>query len=475
MSPPRLERLSPEDARILQLETSAIAGHTCKVVLVEAPEGGEAPIGLEELRAHVASRLDRVPRCRQRVARTPLGLAAPAWVDDVEFDVVNHVHAVETRGAVSEERFRRIAGDLMGTRLDHSRPLWRIDLVAPLERGGTGIVMRIHHGMADGISALRMCGDILWDAEPDPPQPEPSGWSPRLDPSGLRLAAEAMTDRAAAAGRALAGAAGSLAHPLRLARSARDAATEAAREPGALLRELSPLHSSSPFDRHIGARRELAFASASLDDLKAIEHAVGERIGRRVTVNDVALAVVAGGLRRWLSGAGGSATALRAQVPVSMHRRDETEDQLSNRDSFLFVDLPVAEPDPVRRLELINAETVERKDRHDADALYGFFHRLSHVGPVYREAMRLAAGPREFSLAISNVPGPREQRYVLGRQVADLHSIAEPADRHALRVSAVSLAGTMHFSLCTDPDSLSGMHRLGRGIERSVDELLELV
>lgn len=477
MSAPRLERLSPEDARILRLETSAIAGHTCKVLVVEA--GPNGPIGLDELRAHVASRLDRVPRCRQRVAFTPFGLAAPAWVDDAGFDIAKHVCGAETSAVVSEERFRRIAGDLMGTRLDHSRPLWRIDLVAPLDRGATGIVVRIHHGMADGISALRLCGDILWDPEPEPESAEPKGdageWSPQAAPSGIRLAAEGLADRVAGAGRGVAGAARGLAHPRRLARSAGEAVREAAREPGALLRELSPLGSSSPFDRHIGSRRELAFADAALDDLKRVEHSVGERIGRKVTVNDVALAVVAGGLRRWLRGEGGPATALRAQVPVSMHRRDETADELSNRDSFLFVDLPVAEPDPIRRLELINAETIERKDLHDADALYGFFHRLSHAGPVYREAMRLAAGPREFSLAVSNVPGPREARYVLGREVTNLHSIAEPADRHVLRVSAVSLAGTMHFALCTDPDALSQTNRLARGIERSLDELLELV
>ncbi|HYU61078.1 MAG TPA: wax ester/triacylglycerol synthase family O-acyltransferase [Solirubrobacterales bacterium] len=468
MSGTRLERLSAEDARILALETTSIAGHTCKVVVVEP--GADGPIELEELRAHVAARLDRAPRCRQRVARVPLGLAPPAWVDDAEFDIARHVCRHETSGVVSEERFRRIAGELMGTRLDHTRPLWRIDLVAPLEGGRAGIVVRIHHAMADGISALRVCEDILWDSAPDPPAVEPAPWSPDPGPSGARLLAAGLADRAAGAARGVAGGARTLARPRRIGAALR----EAAREPGALIRELRPLGAESELDARIGPRRELAFAGAALDDLKRVERAVGERIGRHVTINDVALAAVAGGLRRWLRGAAGAA-GMRAQVPVSMHRRDETADQLSNRDSFLYVDLPVAEPDPLRRLELINAETVERKDLHDADALYAFFHRLSHMGPVYREAMRLAAGPREFSLAISNVPGPREPVFVLGRRVSDLHSIAEPADRHALRVSAVSLAGTMHFSLCTDPDALSDVHRLARGIERSVEELLDRV
>jgi diacylglycerol O-acyltransferase len=467
MSAAPIDRLSPEDARILGLESAAIAGHTCKLAVVEP--GTQGPIELEELRSHVAARLDRAPRCRQRVAFAPLGLAAPAWVDDADFDVARHVVAARADGVVSDERLRRIAGQLMATKLDHTRPLWRLDLVGPLDRGRTGLVLRVHHAMADGISVLRICDDILWDAEPDAAHPEPSEWSPRAGPSGPRLLAGGIARRAWGAGRSVARALGS-ARPRRIAGALRDAA----REPGALLRELRPLRSSSAaLDRHIGPRRELASAVARLEDLKRIEHAAGDHVGRKVTVNDVVLAAVAGGLRRWLRGTGGAAATMRAQVPVSMHGRSETPDQLGNTDSFLFVDLPVAEPDPMRRLELINAETVERKQRQDADALYRFFHGLSHLSPLYREAMRLAAGPREFSLAISNVPGPREPVYVLGRRVAELSSVAEPADRHALRVSAVSLAGEMCIALCADPDALSGLQRLARAIERSVEELLE--
>jgi diacylglycerol O-acyltransferase / wax synthase len=468
---PEINRLAPEDARILRLETSAIAGHTCKVAVVEPGPGGR--ISFDELRAHVEARLDRAPRCRQRVAFTPLGLGAPAWVDDDDFDIADHVVRGEAGGArrpIGYPRFVEHAGELMGTRLDHERPLWRLDVFS-LDQGRTGLVLRIHHAMADGISALRIGEDLLWDSEPDAPAPQPAEWTPEPGPSGLRLAADGVAERAADAGRAVAGAVTSVARPRQLLGSLRDAA----REPGALIRELTPLGSSSPLDRHIGPGRELAFADAALDDLKRIEHAVGDRIGRHVTVNDVAMAVVSGGLRRWLGGRGETGAEMRAQVPVSMHGRSEGPGELSNLDSFIYVDLPLDEDDPVRRLERINEETVDRKLRHDADSLYRFFHGLSHVSPLYREAMRLAAGPREFSLSISNVPGPREAVYVLGGEVSDLHSIAEPADRHALRVSAVSLDGTMHIALCTDPDALTGLGRLAEGIEASVDELLARV
>ena len=125
-----------------------------------------------------------------------------------------------------------------------------------------------------------------------------------------------------------------------------------------------------------------------------------------MTVNDVLLAGVAGGLRRWLAAAGKRLPRLRAQIPVSLHHRDEARSELGNRDSFLNVDLPVSEPDPLTRLELINAETTERKRLGDAEELYDLFHALSRFRHLERAAEHLAGGPREFSLSISNVPGP---------------------------------------------------------------------
>jgi WS/DGAT/MGAT family acyltransferase len=459
------ERLSFDDARILGLETAAIAGHTCKIVVVEpGPERGA--IELEELRDHVEARLGRVRRCRQRVAMVPLRIARPMWVDYAEFDIREHVRPYEHAGEIDRAGLWRIAAELMARRLDHRRPLWRMDLVGPLEGGGSAIVWRIHHCMADGVTATRLGGQILWDTEPDPPPPEPDAWRPEAEPSSLELVASGLGERAGDAGRWIPEAARAAASPRNWASAARTLAEL----PGALVRELTPLRSDSRLDRHIGSRREVAFASQSLERLHAIEKAAGERISAHVTINDVVLAAISGAIREWM-GDDGAGERLRAQIPVSLHHRDEQPDSLGNRDSFLFVDLPVDEPDPVRRVERINAETTVRKAGHDAEALYTFFHAVSRLGPVGDELVKMTSGPREFSLSVSNVPGPRDPIYVLGGRVSELCSIAEPADRHALRVSAISCAGTMQLGVCTDPDALGGLDRLAAGLETAVDDL----
>jgi WS/DGAT/MGAT family acyltransferase len=238
------------------------------------------------------------------------------------------------------------------------------------------------------------------------------------------------------------------------------------RLPAALRRELGGRADRSPLDRPIGAGRELALAAAPLAELRRIGHSRPSP----ATVNDVLLAAVAGALRRWL-GESERLPALRAQVPVSLHHRDPEPGELGNRDSFLNVDLPLDEPDPLARLDRISAETGERKRLGDADELYDLFHalgRLHHLGPLIE---RLAGGPREFSLSISNVPGPSGPISVAGRAVERLGTVAEPAMRHALRISAISCAGTVTISACTDPEALPGVARLAGALEQSFAEL----
>ena len=124
---------------------------------------------------------------------------------------------------------------------------------------------------------------------------------------------------------------------------------------------------------------------------------------------------------------------------------------------------------------MINAETRSRKEHHDPAELYSFFHSLSHVRPLYGVVSGFASGPREFALSVSNVPGPREPVRLLGVNVGELYSVAEPADRHALRASAISLAGRMGFGFCTDPGAVPGVAELADGLDSSLAELLETV
>jgi diacylglycerol O-acyltransferase len=307
---------------------------------------------------------------------------------------------------------------------------------------------------------------LLWDDEDGPDAGSTTAWQVDPEPGATRLLATGVGSRLRDLGGAVSSGARAAVSPTRW----RDTGRDLAALPGTLRRELWPLGADTAFDRRIGGDRELAFTSCSLADLKRIEHSVGGG----ATVNDVVLAMVAGAIRRWLGTHERPMETMRVQIPVSMHHRDEDGDALGNRDSFLFCELPISEPDPRARLEAINAETKDRKEHHDPDELYSFFHSLSHIRPLYKVASGLASGPREFALSVSNVPGPREPVSLLGAHVAELYSVAEPADRHALRASAISLAGRMGLGFCTDPGAVPGVTDLADGLDASLAELLEL-
>jgi diacylglycerol O-acyltransferase / wax synthase len=433
------EPLSQDDAQILRLESPVIKGHTGKVLVIAPGSDGRA-LSVERLRDQVSERMAAFPRLSQRVEEPRLGLGRPAWAEAPEVDLTWHVAEPARADPLADEELRRAVGDLLSERLDHTRPLWRLDAL-PMTGERMALVGRIHHAMADGVSAIRLIAGLLWDPDGGP-APAPS--HPSEQAPGTAPPAPPTPSASAEAGEA----------------------RVLVRLPATLWRELRPGRDTK-LDQHIGPAREVAWTSFPLERLKRIEHGAGEG----TTVNDVVLAVVAGGLRRWLPQAGGVADDLRVQCPVCLHAREEDAGQLGNRDSFMNLDLPISEADPAARLRLINTETSSRKHDHDADALYAFFHALGRFRPLYRGVTRITSGPREFALSVSNVPGPRQRPLILGHAVEQFSSFAEPADRHALRISIVSLGGELAFGLCSDPEAISGLDGLRGALAESIGEL----
>ena len=104
-----------------------------------------------------------------------------------------------------------------------------------------------------------------------------------------------------------------------------------------------------------------------LDLTKQIAHAHDAK------VNDVVLAAVAGGLRELLRPRrAGPGLTLRAMVPISLHR-EQPGQASGNKAGWMIVPLPIGEPDHVRRLQLIAAETAERKHKARPQVGSGIF------------------------------------------------------------------------------------------------------
>src|SRR6185437_5625995 len=241
--------LGPEDRAILGLECRTIAGHTCKLIRLAPGERGE--LGLAELRERIAERIALAPALMRRLGG---GAHEPAWVDDDDFDLAEHVVAAPVERAVTRPELRALVARLFEQRLDRSRPLWQIDL-APLRDGGTALIWRIHHALADGTASVRYARALLWDESVE----------------SSMSSAQAHAAHAA------------------------DEARRRAHLAGFLRREYARGECRSPFDGKIGTRREVDFAVTPLSALHEAAKLLDD-----ATVNDAVLAIVAGAVGRWV-------------------------------------------------------------------------------------------------------------------------------------------------------------------------------
>jgi WS/DGAT/MGAT family acyltransferase len=407
----------------------------------------------KEVRDHVAGRLGRAPRFRQRLAHVPLGLSTPVWVDDTDFDLDRHV--VRTTLPHLDDVVRLA----MSVPLERDRPLWEIWVADSLADGQLAIVGKVHHCMVDGIAAVQLAALVV-DAAPDVAAPEPDGWRPMRSLAPVELVADAGRDLLRQSLKPIprlvrqAASPGNIVRDTeRVLRALRDAFGSLA-PPSALNVPISPLR------RVVRLRR-------SLVELRAIAR------HHRVSFNDVVLAACAGGIRRFLERRGEAPVALKTMVPVNLRRSGADAGTLGNKIAFLFVELPCDEPDPLQRLRRVHIAMDERKRlgvAYGADAVLGSLGLAPP--PVRRGVSRLAAAPRTFNLTISNIPGPPAALYLLGCELNEVYPVVPIGDGHALAIGVMTTSDEAFFGLHIDPKAIPDADALADDIGGAIDELV---
>ena len=440
-------RLTHLDGSFLRVETPNAHMHVAWSGVFAPPAARERPT-VARLREKVESRLHLVPRFRQRVAAPPLGLTEPAWVDDPLFEVRRHVSELGNGEPLPHADFRRLTDAALSQPLRRNRPLWHIHLAPELEDGRVGLLFKIHHALVDGKSAVELAL-MLFDTEPDAATEPGPAWSPAPAPNTARQALDAFRDSATEPLRAAAGLA-------RMAASPRETGFTGTLRRAALAFERDMLRPAPPsyLNGPIGPRRALVRHRAQMADLLAA------RKHGEVKLNDVCLAAVAGALRKLAIARGEEPRPLKAMVPVST-RADDQHDQLGNRISFAFVDLPVDARTRVGRLRRIHEATAEFKRSgrpQGTEAVLGALGLLP--APLKGTAARFAASPRVFNLTVSNVPGPRFPLYMLGAELQEAYPVVPVAEGHALSIGMFSYRDSMFFGLYSDPEALPDAERL---------------
>jgi len=425
---------------------------------------GPAPPFEEFVRA-IEERLPLVPRYRQKLRTTPFGLAAPAWVDDPDFDVRWHIRNTALPAPGGPAEIGRLLSRVMTQRMDRSRPLWEYWFCEGLPGGRWGLLSKLHHSLADGVSGTDLYRLVL-DPSPAPRPHMVDGWQPAPPQSTVSFTAQALWDaarRPAAAVRAIGVA---LETPRRLALLT----VQTVKGLLAITGALRPVDSSSLTGR-LGGSRRYAWTTVSLSDVRTVRRQFN------VTVNDVALTVATGGFRHLLLSRSEEPTAhsVRSLVPVST-REPGAESIADNRVTLMLPYLPVDLDDPRDRLVAVRqrlralraAGEPEAGNSITTAAAYGLF---PPVAMGIRLGLRLPQ--HHIATVTTNVPGPRETLYGLGCELEEILPYVPIADRVRIGVAMFSYRDALTFGITADYDSVPDIEVLADGIAKSMVELVE--
>ncbi len=457
------DRLSALDASFLGLEDSNCHMHVGGTFLFEAgplrtSEGG---IDIERIRRVIEARLHLVPRFRQRLAAVPYE-NHPIWVDDERFRIHYHVRHTALPRPGDERMLKRLVGRIMSQPLDRGRPLWEMWFVEGLEGDRFALISKTHHCMIDGVSGADLMS-IIMSPFPDPETGEPEPWQPRSRPSDAALGWDAVVRRLGQPAEALQALSDAVRSPSEALGRLGDAAA-AIRD--ALAPALRPT-SETPINVPVGPYRRIDGIEMRVADLKQVKGVLGG------TLNDVVLAVVAGALRRFFEKRGVALEGLeiRTLVPVSVRSKDE-RGALGNRVAQIIAPLPVDEPDPRKRLEIVSrtmSGLKESKQALGAEVLTAISDWT--VPNLLVQAIRLAQSSRPYNLLVTNVPGPQIPLYFLGSPMQTAYPVVTLFPKTALAVGLFSFNGGLFWCATADWEQIPDLHDFIASLDLSFREL----
>jgi diacylglycerol O-acyltransferase len=455
--PRRLERLTASDIFLLLWDDYGWSTDIGGLAILDGTSllDGDGRVPIDDIRRRLGPRLQQVPRFRQLLQRPRWGRGWPLWVDDPAFAIADHIRVHTVNAPGDEAQLLEACQELARRKLDPSRPLWELWLFPGLRERRVAVYFRLHHAFADGAAALAAFGALL-DLTTDAPTPAARAWMPMPMPTDAAL----LRDNVRRRGRELARGWSGLTHPNRTKCSAQQA-WPAWRE---VLAETPAPRTS--LNRPVGNERRLALIRSRLDVARRIAHAHGAK------VNDVVLAAVAGGLRELLATRGEDIHGLvqRAMVTISLHDEQPWETQ-GNKPGWMMVPLPIGEADPVRRLELIAADTAARKNEARPEAGSGIFRFVAGQRLWYR----LFPRQRSVNLVVTNAPGPPVTLYLAGARLLEVFPMMPTMGNLTLVVGVLSYEDQLNFTAAADRDACPDVDVFAQGVGSTLDDLARSV
>jgi WS/DGAT/MGAT family acyltransferase len=433
------ERISPVDTAWLRMDRPT------NLMMIVGIMMFDGQMDYARLRRTLEARLLPYRRFRQRVVYDTTGAW---WEDDEDFDLDRHLHHAALPAGDHKVELQKMAADLMSIPLDPNRPLWSFHLVDNYD-GGSALVVRIHHCIADGIALIGVVLSLT-DSSPDAPErpgpplemaredgPDSFFWNRVFEPvtqgmlTAINLSTQAWLKYFEL-----------ITHPGQLLDYSRQGVGMAAELANLLI---MPSDSPTRFKGKPGGTKAVAWAEPMpLDEIKAVGNALG------CSVNDLLLSAVAGALRGYLVEQGDSVESVevRAMVPINMRSKAD-EGKLGNRFGLVTLLLPVFLENPFERAYEVRRRMDELKGSYQPVVALGVL-AATGLAPKFVQDIVLDILANKASAVMTNVPGPQQPLYMAGTHLAQQMVWVPQSGDIGVGVSILSYNGKVQFGLVTD-------------------------
>ena len=467
-----IQQVSGQDATFLYAESQSSPMHIATLTIVEGS------IEFNDFKEIVASKLHLIPKFRKRLLNVPLNLDYPYWVDDPNFDIDFHIDRLKLPDPANWKTLREMTSSIFSSPLNLKRPLWSIsfieglDEVSQVPKGSIGIVSKIHHVMIDGISGVGIMGILFDKNEEDENKktPPPKPYEPEPLPDEISLLLKSSY--------------GFFKNPLKIPKLISETAFSLIKgkmnSQYHVKRASQKKSFSTPktiFNESISPKRTWGTAILAFDRINTLRKIMD------VSVNDLILAICAGGIRKYLEEKEKlPVQPLVANVPISIRTKGDKQ-KMNNQISNMLVKIGTHIKNPIERLEYIQEQTNQGKSRHKAVGAKALsrmadavpFGLANLAASLYTKYNIKEFHRPPFNVTITNVPGPQNTLYLKGHKIVGIFGLSPVLDGFGLIISAFSYNGLVSITTTSDAKTMPDADKFSRYIRDSANELELLI
>ena len=454
----------------LQADSSRTPMHITPVLLYDPTTAPHGALGFDDVKEHFRNNLNKSPVFRRKLLHTPFDFDPPYWIEDEDFDLDYHVRHNALPRPGDWQQFCVLISRLHSQGLNLDRPLWEayvidgLDTIEGLPKGSFAIVLKIHHAAIDGVSGTQIINALHSLQVNDDSQPSTDDWQAESPPGAAQLMWRSYKNSFRRPTAFL----GSLGKVIPAISNVNKQTTEKKTEFAQKF--------ETRFNKRVSGRRVSDALRINFEHIRQIKNnAPG------VTVNDVVVSIVGGGLRRYLSAKDElPEQTLLAGAPINTRDKDKPG-ATGNSISMMRIPLRTDIADPLRRLHEVNAGAVASKAyakaigvRTMTDILQSLSPQLLSIGIRAATAEMLSERlPTPLHTMVSNVPGPPVDLYMCGARLHDILALGPLVDKAGLFHGVTSIGGSMAITVACCRDMLPDPEFYVQCLKDSFEELCD--